>query len=235
VILDIWEQGSGLHPIERALLVLSGACPEHTFEELSEMSLGSRDALLLKMRRQNFGDRLDAYTECPECHEQLEFTMSCGEFLGDAAAPDTTTKTVSIEGIHYNLRCPNSYDAAIAADCRSVEAAKRTLLSRCTSTFDGASLDIEALPESVQAGIAAELAEIDTRVEMLMDLACPSCGHKWQSVFDVLPFIWTEIRARARRLLQEVDALARAYGWSETDILGMSDARRALYIQMAVS
>jgi hypothetical protein len=52
---------------------------------------------------------------------------------------------------------------------------------------------------------------------------------------EIGQFLWTEIRARARRLLQEIDALARVYHWPEADILGMSDARRASYLEMALS
>ena len=37
--------------------------------------------------------------------------------------------------------------------------------------------------------------------------------------------------ARAQRLLMEVHLLARAYGWREADILGMSPARRNAYLQ----
>jgi hypothetical protein len=147
---------------------------------------------------------------------------------------EVTTKTVTIQGTNFNLRCPNSLDAAAAASSENVEAAKRTLLSRCACGLGGANLNFDALPQSIQTAIAAELAAIDPQAEMLLDLACPSCGHTWQSVFDILPFLWTEIRARARRLLQEVDALARTYSWSQSDILGMSEARRALYVQLAV-
>jgi len=35
-----------------------------------------------------------------------------------------------------------------------------------------------------------------------------------------------------RRLLVEVHALASAYGWSEQEILSLSDARRRLYLEM---
>jgi hypothetical protein len=31
----------------------------------------------------------------------------------------------------------------------------------------------------------------------------------------------------------EVDALARAYGWREADILALSPARRAAYLELA--
>ena len=38
-----------------------------------------------------------------------------------------------------------------------------------------------------------------------------------------------------RRLLQEIDLLARTYGWTEGEILGMTDHRRRLYVGMALS
>ena len=65
--------------------------------------------------------------------------------------------------------------------------------------------------------------------------AHPACGGAWQGVLEVIDFLWAEIRTRARRLLQEIDALARAYGWREAEILALSDARRGLYVQMAMA
>ena len=49
---------------------------------------------------------------------------------------------------------------------------------------------------------------------------------------DVVGFFWREIQSAARRVVLEVDALARAYGWSEAAILGMSSARRNLYLEL---
>ena len=64
---------------------------------------------------------------------------------------------------------------------------------------------------------------------------CAACGHAWQSVFDIAGFFWNEIHVRGRRLLQEIDLLARTYGWTEGEILGMTDQRRSLYVGMALS
>jgi hypothetical protein len=47
---------------------------------------------------------------------------------------------------------------------------------------------------------------------------------------DPPSFLWREVEARAACLLDEIDRLARAYGWSERDILGLGDARRAAYL-----
>ena len=43
-------------------------------------------------------------------------------------------------------------------------------------------------------------------------------------------FLWDEVDVRARRLLDEVHALAGAYGWSEQRILALSEARRRAYL-----
>jgi hypothetical protein len=92
-----------------------------------------------------------------------------------------------------------------------------------------------SLSEAAQAAIATELLAIDPQAEMLFDFACPACGHAWQGVFEIATFLWKQIRARARRLLQEVDVLARTYGWREADILELSETRRRWYVQMAMS
>jgi hypothetical protein len=93
----------------------------------------------------------------------------------------------------------------------------------------------DGISGSQRAVIAAALAALDPAAEILLDLSCPVCSHCWQALFDINQVLWTEIRARARRLLQEVDGLARVYHWHETEILGMSEARRGWYLEMALS
>lgn len=234
-ILDVWEQGNALHPIDRALLVLRHACRETAGETLAALSLGRRDALLLEVRRRTFGDRLEAYTECPVCSERLEFSHTCRGLVAETPPHDGEGNTVAVGRSVFQLRRPNSHDAAAAATAEDVEAAKRTLLARCVIPAHPSGTSIDALPEAAQTAIAAELAAIDAQAEVLLDLVCPGCGHTWQAVFDVVSFLWSEIRARARRIVQEIDVLARTYGWAEADILEMSEVRRGLYLRMAMS
>jgi hypothetical protein len=232
--LDLWERGWALHAVDQALLVLHCACPEYTYEKLATLSLGQRDTLLVQVRRLSLGDRLEAYTECPACHERLEFVLSCDELRGAARDQESLVKSVTLEGSAYTLRCPDSRDAAAAAASENVDAARLALLARCVVPRDDSLQAVDMLPAAVQTAMAAELAAMDPQAEMLLDLACPACGHTWLGVFEIVTFLWSEIRARARRLLQEVDALARAYGWREADVLQMSETRRGLYLQMAV-
>jgi hypothetical protein len=62
-------------------------------------------------------------------------------------------------------------------------------------------------------------------------LACPACGRRWESVFDILEFFWSEIGVWAERTLSEVHLLASAYGWREPDVLALSARRRQAYLR----
>jgi hypothetical protein len=53
-------------------------------------------------------------------------------------------------------------------------------------------------------------------------------------VFDIISFFWTELDSLARRLLQDVHVLAKAYSWREADILSMSATRRQFYLEMVM-
>jgi hypothetical protein len=212
--------------------VLSFACPEHTREALVNFSLGQRDVLLVEVHRCTFGDRLGAYTECPECQERLEFSLSCEMLFGDITPHTELTKMVTIHGRDFILRCPNSADAAACAAGATAEDAVDRLLARCVSCPDDSPVAPDALRSDTRAVVADALAALDPQAEVLLDLTCPACGHAWQAVFEIIRFLWAEIRSRARRLLQEVVVLARAYGWSEADILTMSETRRGWYVQV---
>ena len=229
--LKLWERGVLLHAIDRALLILHRAMPEAKFSDLICWPLGERDRRLLQLHRDNFGDRLDAYADCPACRERLEFSLSCAVLLAQEQSVTAAVKSVEVDGAHFELRCPDSADAAAMAAAASVEAGVDVMLTRCVRSAGG----FNDLTPARRAAVVAELAALDPVAEILLDLSCVACGHDWTMVFDIGHFLWLEIRARARRLLQEVDALARSYRWSEAEILGLSDARRALYLEMALS
>jgi hypothetical protein len=53
-------------------------------------------------------------------------------------------------------------------------------------------------------------------------------------MFDVAEFLWREIDAWAKRVLEEVHTLASAYGWAQGEILSLSAARRRRYVSMVV-
>ena len=86
-------------------------------------------------------------------------------------------------------------------------------------------------PEIVEA-LSRAMLEADPEAEIMFRLTCPACAHEWELLFDVAEFFWTEISAQAQRLLREIDALARAYGWTEREILNLPAQRRQTYLEM---
>jgi hypothetical protein len=185
----------------------------------------------LQLQGDNFGDRLDACADCPACRARVEFSLSCAALLAQTPNAAVPAKSIDLDDALFELRCADSADAAAMAAASDVESAVDVMLARCVRPV-GAAHEITPVR---RGALAAELAALDPAAEIMFDLSCAACGHEWQMVFDIGHFLWLQIRSRARRLLQEVDGLARAYHWNEAEILGMSEARRAWYLEMALS
>ena len=217
-VLNIWESGLEQHPLDRALTMLmySG----HSREELGRLAMGSRDAMLWRVRSRLFGERLPGYSECVRCGSPAEFMLPSGSFPFDAG-PEPEQVFESTTGARFRL--PTSLDLASILQIRDASDARRELLLRCVEPpVDDASLE----------KISQEMAERDPGGCIEMRLTCPACETVWTAAFDMASFFWMELNVYAKRLLAEVDALARAYGWSEQTILDLSPVRRKLYLDM---
>jgi hypothetical protein len=232
-LLRVWEVGEEQHPIDRALMVLAAAFPELTWEELAKLSIGERDARLLTVRERTYGPRLEGFVECPRCSESLEFDVTVADLR--AGEPAAGEQELASDGFELRFRLPDSRDLAAVLGCRDAAAAHDLLLQRCVleARREGTPVAGNELPADITAELARSMSERDPQAEVLIDLRCPSCQHCWQALFDIATFFWTELVAQAQRLLREVHALARAYGWREADILAMSARRRQLYLEMA--
>jgi hypothetical protein len=235
-LLKVWEVGEGQHPLDRALLLLAAAYPELTWDELAALSIGQRDARLLTLRERTSGPNLNGFAECPRCAERLIFDVAVADLLVgvEPEAGDEARELVT-EDLTLRFRLPNSRDLAAVLDCRDPVTAREVLARRCVleASRDGAPVAASGLPAEATTRLARRMAECDPQAEVLLDLRCPTCDHAWQALFDIVTFFWAELAAQAKRLLREVHTLARAYGWSEADVLDMSARRRQFYLEMA--
>jgi hypothetical protein len=214
--------------VDRALTLLAAAQPGTPAEDLALLTLGARNARLIALREQTFGPRLDVVADCPRCAEQLEFGLSTFDLTAQPAeGEDGAALEVESGGQRLGFRPVDSRDLAAIVGCQDPGEARQLLARRCLSEPNAGDL-----PPDVVDELARRLAECDRQAEILLDLACPSCGHAWQLAFDIGSFLWAELSAEAQRLFHEIDALARAYGWREADILALSPARRHLYLEM---
>jgi hypothetical protein len=76
------------------------------------------------------------------------------------------------------------------------------------------------------------MAEADPLAEIVFSLTCPACSTTFDADLDIAGFVWNELRGRARRLLHEVAVLARAFGWTERQVLALPERRRAAYLDL---
>jgi len=234
-VLEAWETAAAAEPVERALRLLAAAEPGLAHEELWALSIGRRDRRLIELREQLFGDTLRGFAECPHCQDRLEYSLSAAALRTSHSGSGDQNLELESEGFRLSLRRLDSGDLAAAARCRDMDEARSVLVERCVlaATRGGSAVAIREVGEAVMARVAGMLAEADPMADLSIDLDCP-CGYRWSVLFDIASFLWAEIAALARRLLREVDVLARTYGWREADILAMSAARRELYLELAL-
>lgn len=224
-----WELGQRQDAAGQALVLLSVLYPEQGPDALALIPLGERDQRLLAARERLFGPHLDGYSECPHCGERLEYRLSTADLMDEPTSPVPRVHEWQTDGLALRFRLPTSLDLLYAARCASVGAVRRTLAERCLLEPDAATA---ALSEEAVSLLAGRMAAADPRVETLLDLVCPACDHRWQVIFDIAAFLWTELAAQARQLLREVHLLAQAYGWGEAEILQLSPPRRQFYLEL---
>ncbi len=234
-LLRIWETGETKSQVERALTILAAACPDRSFEQLLDLSLGQRDRLLLLVRQWLFGPELKAFAECPRCGQRLEFGLGIPAICGTTSSETTSgEQTLSAAGFDLQFRLPRSRDLLSVAVGTDPQQVRRLLAECCLQDIrrDGQTASVDELPEVLLQQLAALVVECDPLQEILLDMTCPACDHRWRPLLDIGQFLWEEVAAYARRLLREVHTLARAYGWREDAVLALSARRRQAYLEM---
>jgi hypothetical protein len=237
-IINIWERGLTQHPLDRALTILMTAFPELTWGQLTDLAIYQRDTLLSRVQERVFGPSLQGFVECPQCKEQLAITLPTEILFGEESKTSDDGRIIDLleEELPLRFRFPNSRGLATIAGCTDMQTARAMLANECLvkATQDGLPAPEKTLSADIVDHLSERMEESEQNGETLLSLRCPACGHTWDALFDIATFLWTKISLQAKRLMREVNILARTYGWQEEDILSMSQARRQLYLEMAI-
>ena len=221
-VVDLWERGRALGPISRALMLAAAGSGERE-AAVAEWPLGRREAALVGLRMACFGETMPVAVACPACGEGLEFEINAA----DAKFEDDEASLALASGARF--RAPTTNDLMVAAHEKSPVEGARRLIDRCRLD-DGAPLGDADVEE-----VDRRMAEWRRGAAIALRLHCAECGHAWSDEFDAAAYLWIEIEARARDLLDEVHWLASRYGWSESEILALSPARRAAYLERCLA
>lgn len=193
--------------------------------------LGARNAALVKLRAGLFGPTWPLRSSCPSCKENSEFSVDAQSLATELAAaiPDAgQTHHLNVGERSIAFRLPSSDDLTEAANSGEPDTTALALLQRCVANGDQVDLDV-----ATQEQLSTRMQELDPAAVVSFRITCPACSHAWEAVIDVGSAVWTEVKTAAERLLLDIDALARTYGWSEPQILALSPLRRAAYLQLA--
>ncbi len=233
-MIGVWEDGNCRSPIDQALLLLHAGAPDDSLQDLAKLHVGERDRRLLELRERTIGALFSCSVECPWCGEDLQFEFDTRQILQSPSASITEPLTATVEDLSVTFRLPNTEDLVEALSCSCIEDRRGQLLRRCILEIrkDSSSLPVGRVSEAAIQKICQLMGSSDPQADVQFGVQCSSCNKIWQAPFDIGSFFWEEIAVRARRVLSEVHVLATAYGWSESDILEMSSARREFYLQM---
>lgn len=236
--LLIWEHGQDQDALRRALILLAFLEPEGDGASLSAWTLGERDYRLMGLLAQLNSGNVRGQTACPKCNTSLAFDLNLSQLQrGDYHQRKQGRYNFNEDGVQLSFRLPDSTDLEAAARYPDAETAREILILRCITAahWDGVAVDPLSLPHEVIARVGDAVAETDPHQETLIALTCANCEHTWRADFDAATFLWQEIEARAKRILNEVEILARGYGWSEEAILNMTAVRRNAYMENLVN
>lgn len=231
-VVRAWETGRDRHSVDRALVLLALGYPDHGWDDLAGLSIGQRNGRLLDLREVTLGAKLTGVAQCSHCGESMEFQFAAAAIR--QPEPADSNFVLDLDGYRLHCRLPTSRDLAAAGDLGDVAGARRLLFDRCVleASQAGAPVAVDALPDAIIPALAAAMSELDPAAEIRFLLTCFNCGQDSSVLFDIGSYFWAEIEAYAKRLLLEVDGLARAYAWREADILAMSSLRRKFYLDL---
>lgn len=230
-LLAIWERGLAYAPLGRADALLQQLDPA-----AAPQTLGVRNRCLIDLHARLFGDELELTSHCPKCGATVEFSSHCSALIGDGVGPrPAEVEHLEVAVFAIGFRLPDKSDVATASIDGDDEEFARRLIRRCVVSASRAGEAIAAadVPDTVLDAVSRRIEALDPLALVSFSLECPECATPWSAALDVDSLLWTNVQAAAERLLLDVDALARTYGWTEPEVLALTPSRRAAYLQLA--
>jgi len=138
------------------------------------MSIGRRDARLLKLREQTFGPTLQGLCDCPRCGERMEMTLDVADIFLDGQAEAEEAQLLALHGFDVRYRLPNSLDlAAVAASATRRRRGKRYSSGASLKCAPDEDVHPDALPVSVTDAVEERIALADAQADIQLNLTCP--------------------------------------------------------------
>jgi hypothetical protein len=182
--------------------------------------------LLMQMRAERFGRKVALGFACPHCAARAEIEFRVEDCL-EAATPQ------QVAGVEDDAERPGwrrlgaiRFRLPTAGDQVAV---LRT--ARPTEKLAELCLDEAARRAPRRARAERAMAAMAPLVSRCLPGACPACKADVLVAFHVASVVVSEWRRAAATAHEEIDLIARAYHWSEAEILALPQPRRRTYAE----
>jgi hypothetical protein len=240
--VDVWTRDPA--GVDELFVLESVGPPHRTMRELAERlvtdaqgePLAWRDlpavdlaAAALFIRSVWIGATIRAEASCPApgCGGDVEIAFSIDAYL-DHHRPRPFRGVSEEEGwfalpraeVRFKVLTLGELDTAMSDGTASAD----TLAASCIRPPAPNASTLRRVERALQA-LAPTLDGMVTGV-------CPLCGTQVQLWFPPIEFVLDELRGDSAGLFDEVHELARAYHWSEQEILRLDRSRRRGYVEL---
>jgi hypothetical protein len=205
-------------------------------DHVRDLTIGDRERLLLGLYGLSFGPLVDTILNCPNCREIVELPLDLDFVLARSAGPPRTSEhSLTIGPVTLQFRLPTGADHERAAKMALVDPARAAtdLCAACIMGPSHGTVDVSAerMPDEVQAALEEELRRLEPAAEITIGADCPACGATVGGTLDGLSLLAGQLGPLGA-VLGDVDRVARAYHWSEAEILALPTVRRRRYLAL---
>lgn len=194
-----------------------------------ELAVCDLEAIAAKLQCAYYGKRIESSLQCTRCGRSFDLSFDLGTLVEECGKPH---RHPEIDGPDENgvftlrdgrqFRLPTGIDELAVADLDVAEAA-RELRSRCV--LHG---DFESDPDVLDGFMEA----CGPLISQELNASCPHCRMMQTTQFHVRRFFLEALASERRFLNDEIHYLAKSYGWSRAEILGMNRDDRRLHVQL---
>ena len=216
-----------------------------TLAQARELSMGDRELLLLLLRRRMFGSVMQSVLNCPSCNERLDLDLKVDDLIVESSIAHQVLyeEEIEVEGARFQVTFHLPTGGDVEKVLRSADAglwgAAKALARECVHSVAGIGdsgspheMTQKDWPDALFREVSARIEQLDPQAEIELQSKCPACGYEFRQSVDPGGYLVHELAARQLAKYQEVHQLARAYHWSEAEILGMGSRKRQIYLDL---
>jgi hypothetical protein len=180
--------------------------------------------LLLQVRARRLGPVMTLAFACPHCRALSEVEFRVADYVADAAPRPAPGVAPDPERPGWFRLGDAGFRLPTVADQIEIEGHARPVARL-------ADLCLDKVDRSDRARIERAMERMAPPLSREIAGCCAACGETVRAEVAVAPLVVAELKRAAGAVHDEVDLIARAYHWPESQILALPQPRRRAYAE----